>query len=44
MCGDPECPSCGPAQGYSYPSPEPEIDEDAAYERDRQRDIDEGKE
>lgn len=36
MCGDPECPSCGPAQGYGTPEP----DEDALYEETRQREID----
>jgi len=38
MCGDPECSSCGPAQGFGKPEAE---DEDKAYEQDRQREIDE---
>lgn len=39
MCGDPECGICGPLQGY-YP---PEEDEDEAYERTRQQEIDDAR-
>lgn len=36
LCGDPECPSCGPAQGFN----EPEPDEDKEYEEARQKEVD----
>jgi len=36
MCGDPDCSSCGPAQGYVPDMP----DEDNEYERQRQHEID----
>lgn len=40
MCGDPWCPICGTLQG-TYPEPS-EPDPDAAYEADRQLEVDEG--
>lgn len=37
MCGDPYCGTCGPLQGYDNSDHE---DEDEAYERFRQEEID----
>lgn len=36
LCGDPVCPNCFPVYG------DPDVDEDAEYERFRQQEIDDG--